>query len=157
MSLNTRTRVIVAIQIAGSAYATINLLIAFPGFDSGTITLLPYSVPLAASVFGFASGLLFWAGKTVGYFGSIATHALQIPMIVTTVLSYRLSLGIGVFLQIIDPGSLFGLTFGASTILAIMPQQHGTVVAVNLYALSALVYLIRDWKHAKKQSKRATP
>ena len=157
MSLNTRLRVIVAIQIAGSAYAAITLLIAFPGSDSGTITLLLYSVLLAVSVFGFVSGLLFWAGKNAGYFGSIATHALQIPMVVTTALAYRLCFGIGIFLQIIDPGNLFGLTFGASTILAVEPQQQGAVVAVNLYALVALVYLIRDRKQANEHSMRPTP
>ena len=121
MNLNTRQRVIVAIQIAGSA-------------------------------FGFASGLLFWAGKSIGYFGSIVTHALQIPMIMTTAFAYKLAFGIGLFLKVIGPNELVSLNLGAPTILVVAPEPQGTIIAVNLYAIFALMYLVRDWKKANEQS-----
>jgi hypothetical protein len=152
MNLNTRQRVIVVIQIAGSAYGLIILLTAFPGFDSSGINLSIYSVLLAVSAFGFASGLLFWAGKSIGYFGSIVTHALQIPMIMTTAFAYKLAFGIGVFLKVIGPIKLVSLNLGAPTILVVAPESQGTIIAVNLYAIFALMYLVRDWKKANEQS-----
>ncbi len=151
MNLNTRQRVIVVIQIAGSAYGLIILLTAFPGFDSAGINLSIYSVLLAVSAFGFASGLLFWAGKSIGYFGSIVTHALQIPMIMTTAFAYKLAFGIGIFLKVIGPINLVNLNLGAPTILAVVPEPQGTIIAVNLYAMFALMYLVRDWKKANEQ------
>jgi hypothetical protein len=152
MNLNKRQRVIVAIQIAGSAYGLIILLTSFPGFDSGGIKLSFYSVLLVVSAFGFASGLLFWAGKSIGYFGSIVTHALQIPMIMTTAFAYKLAFGIGVFLKVIGPIKLVSLNLGAPTILVVAPELQGTIIAVNLYAIFALMYLVRDWKKANEQS-----
>jgi hypothetical protein len=102
-------------------------------------------------VIGFVSGLLYWAGKTAGFYGSVATHVLQIPMIFTTALAYKLAFGIGVFLKIIGPIKLVELKLGASTILVVVPEQQSAIVAVNLYALFALMYLIRDWKKANEQ------
>ena len=78
---------IVAIQVAGSVYATILLLADPPEFDIEWITWLLYSVSLTVPVLGITSGLLYWAGKTAGFYGSIAAHALQIPMIFTTALA----------------------------------------------------------------------
>jgi len=152
MTLNRRSKVIVAIQIAGSAYAAIIFLADFPGFDIGWTTWLLYSVTLAVPVFGIASGFLYWAGKTAGFYGSIAAHALQIPMIFTTVLAYKMAFGISVFLKIIGPTKLVELNFGVSTILVVVPGQQGAVVAVNLYALFAMMYLIRDWKKTNEQN-----
>jgi hypothetical protein len=147
MTLNKRQRVIVGIQIAGSAYSLIIL-----GLDSGGINFWIYSFLLALSAFGLASGLLAWAGNDIGYFGSIVTHVLQIPMIVTTAFAYKLVFGIGVFLKIVGPMELVSLNVGAPTNLVVSPEQQGTIVAVNLYAIFALAYLIRGWK---KRTNRA--
>jgi hypothetical protein len=152
MNLNRRSQVIVAIQITGSAYAAITLLTTIPGSDVGRMTWFLYSILLTIPVFSFASGLLYWAGRTAGYYGSVAAHVLQLPMIFTTVLAYKLVFGIGVFLRIIDLAELVELTFGASTILLVAPQQQSTIVAINLYALFALMYLIRDRNKASEQS-----
>ncbi len=156
MILNKRMRVIVAIQIAGAAYAVFTLLSAIPEFDISGITLLLYSILLAVSVLGVASGLFFWMGKTAGYYGSVVTHALQIPMMVTTAMAYKLAFGIGAFLKIIGPIKLVGLKLGASTILIVLPAQQGTIIAVNLYALFALVYLIRDSRKMNEQNNKTT-
>ena len=152
MSLNRRSKVIVAIQIVGSVYATILLLADFPGFDIGWITWLFYNVSLAVPALGIASGLLYWAGKTAGFYGSIAAHALQIPMIFTTALAYKMAFGISVFLKVIGPTKLVELNFGVSTILVAVPGQQSAVVAANLYALFAMMYLIRDWKKTNEQN-----
>ena len=152
MALNRRSKVIVAIQIAGSVYATILLLADFSGFDIGWITWLLYSVSLAVPVLGITSGLLYWAGKTAGFYGSIAAHALQIPMIFSTVLAYKMAFGISVFLKVIGPTKLVELNFGASTILVVVPGQQSAVVAVNLYAIFAMMYLIRDWRKTNEQN-----
>lgn len=154
MNLNRRSQVIVAIQIAGSAYAAITLLTVFPGLGADGITWLFYSILLAVSVFGFVSGLLYWAGKKAGYYGSIAAHALQIPMVITTALAYKLAFGFGVFLKIIGPIKLVELKFGASIVLIVLPEQQSAVVAVNLYALFALMYLVRDRKTESEQGVR---
>lgn len=151
MNPNRRTQVIVAIQIAGSAYAAITLLTISPGFDAGWIAWLLYIILLAVQGFVIASGLLYWAGKTAGYYGSIIAHALQIPMFFTTAFAYKLAFGIGVFVKIIGPIKLVEVKLGASTILVAVPGQQSAVVAVNLYALFALMYLMRDWKNAKEQ------
>lgn len=152
MTLNRRSQIIVAIQIAGSAIAAITLLTIFPGFDAGGIAWLLYSIQFAIPLIGFVSGLLYWAGMTAGFYGSIAVHALQIPIIFTTALAYKLAFGIGVFLKITGPIKLVELKIGASTILVVMPEQKSAVVAVNLYALFALVYLIRDRKRTREQN-----
>ena len=151
MTLNRRSQIIIVIQIAGSAIAAITLLTIFPRFDAGGITWLLYSILFAMPLTGFVSGLLYWAGKTAGFYGSIAVHALQIPVIFTTALAYKLAFGIGVFLKIFGPIKLVELKFGASTILVVVPEQGSTVVAVNLYALFALLYLIKDRKKAREQ------
>ena len=101
---------------------------------------------------GIASGLLYWAGKTAGFYGSIAAHALQIPMIFTTALAYKMAFGISVFLKVIGPTKLVELNFGVSTILVVVPGQQSAVVAVNLYALFAMMYLIRDWKKTNEKN-----
>lgn len=151
MTLNKRSKVIVAIQIAGSVYATILLLVDFPGFDIGWITWLLYSISLAVPVFGIASGLVYWAGKTAGFYGSVAAHVLQIPMIFTTALAYKMAFGMSVFLRVIGPIKLVEINLGVSTILVVEPGQQSAVLAVNLYALFAMMYLIRDWKKTNQQ------
>jgi len=148
MHLNRRSQAIIAIQIGGSAIAVITLLTVFPSLNAGGVAWLLYSILFAIPVIGFVSGLLYWAGKAAGFYGSVATHALQIPVFLTTVLAYKLAFGIGVFLKIIGPIKLVELKLGASTILVVLPEQQGAVVAVNLYALFALMYLIRDRKRA---------
>ena len=152
MNLNRRSQVIVAIQITGSAYAAITLLTVIPGSDASWMTWFLYSILLTIPVFSFASGLMYWAGSTAGYYGSVIAHLFQLPMIFTTSLAYKMAFGIGVFLRIIDLTELAELTFGASTILLVTPLQQSTIVAVNLYALFALIYLIRDRSKASEQS-----
>ena len=152
MTLNSRSKVIVAIQVAGSVYATILLLADPPEFDIEWITWLLYSVSLTVPVLGITSGLLYWAGKTAGFYGSIAAHALQIPMIFTTALAYKMTFGVSVFLKVIGPTKLVELNFGVSTILVVVPGQQSAVVAVNLYALFAMMYLIRDWEKPNEQN-----
>ena len=155
MTLNRRSKVIVAIQIVGSVYAIILLLVDFPGVDIEWITWLLYSVSLVVPGLGIVSGLLYWAGKTAGLYGSIAAHALQIPMIFTTALAYKMAFGISVFLKVIGPTKLVELNFGVSTILDVLPGQQSAIVAVNLYALFAMMYLIRDWKKTTKQNTKS--
>lgn len=155
MNLNTRSQVIVAIQIAGSAYAAITLLTILPGSNDDGITWMFHCILITVSVVGFVSGLMYWAGKIAGYYGSIVAHALQIPMIITSALSYKLALGIGIFLKVIGPTKLVDVQFGASAILATMAERQTAIVAVNLYALFALMYLVRDRKTASKQRVQA--
>ena len=146
MTRNRISKVIIAIQIVGSVYAIILLFANFPGFDNGWIAGLLYSIPLPLPVLGIAAGLLYWTGKNSGFYGSIAAHAFQIPMIFTTALAYKIAFGISVFLKVNGPINLVELNFGVSTTLVVLPGQQSTVVAVNLYALFAMMYLIRDWK-----------
>jgi hypothetical protein len=59
-----------------------------------------------------------------------------------------LAFGIGVFLKVIGSIKLVSLNLGAPTILVVAPEPQGTIIAVNLYAIFALMYLVRDWKKA---------
>lgn len=152
MSLSNGSKAIIALQVAGAAYAVTTLLFAFPGFDFGGVTLFFFGILVAVSAFGFVSGLLFWSGKTAGYYGSIATHALQFPMLISSVLNYKLVFGVGVFLKVVGPIKLVGLNVGASTILIVAPGEQAITLAVNLYALFALAYLIRDRNHSGEPS-----
>ena len=156
MALNIRLRIIVAIQIAGSAYVAIKFLIASPGLGDGALVLLMYGSVLAISAFGLVSGLMIWAGKPFGYLGSVATHAIQIPMILTGPLAYQLSFGIGVFLNVLGPFNLVTVQFGGAAIFVLAPAQQGAALAINLYAVLALMYLIRDWKVLRSDQDRSS-
>lgn len=150
MKLKVRSKIIAGIQVAGSAFALVTALVGTaaisdnPDVEINALALLAYLVVLALSIAALVFGILFWTGKRIGYLGSVAIHALQVPFFVTQAMTYKVAFGIGIFLNVIGPEKLVDLRFGGTAVVWLFSEPIPFVFSVNLYALFALMYLVRD-------------
>ena len=135
-------RVIATFQIVGSSAAAVFFMSALPNTELHSGTVLVLLIMLGLFAFAFLSGIWLWNGESRGIRYSILVQALQIPVIDTAFLTYRMAFGFGVALTFPDP-VLVGFDFGSSAVLTILSGSETTRFGINLFAPIALAYLAR--------------
>ncbi len=144
MELSVGSRVIAGIQIAGAAFGAFTLLTIVPNFNASMPNLGLFGILFLLCVVGFASGVMLLMGKVAGYIGSLVMHALQIPIVLSSAIAYKLVFGFGVFFGIVGPPQAVEFKLGAATILVLLPGEQPFGLALNAYAIIALTYLIQQ-------------
>jgi len=136
-------RLIATLQIAG---ASASALVVFPqvfDVDFSLGKLLVIFVMFAIFGISFVSGIWLWNGEVRGRRLSMIVHALQIPILISTVLIYQFVFGIGILIKILGHGQDIYFEFGATSNLHLFSYTADFQVGINIWSLCVFLYL---WK-----------
>ena len=136
------TRVIATLQIAGSSAAALVMLPTMMENPPNLISIPVLMVMYAIFALGFISGIWLWNGETRGHKYSILTQALQVPIIFSTLVTYKFIFGFGAYFVLV--GGPFDLQFqiGSFSMLYLFPGNPSPFLGVNIFALIAMSHLI---------------
>ena len=98
-----------------------------------------------ATLLALVAGVLLWASRPAGLGLSLVVQALQVPLITSSGLKYKLMFGVGAWVCV-EPGEELSvrvpINFGAAEAIAINPDLP-LLVGLNLVALSFFAVLLR--------------
>ncbi len=149
---STITRLFVATQIAGAAFAVVTLATITPVPGSGIIGWALFILLLFVAVSAFVGGIAYWYSKSWGYYVTIAVYVLQLIHISSEVITYKLSFGIAVAINLIGPEGWLNVNFGSQTICVLWPGLSATSISLNIFAGFGLAFIIEN----ARKSSRAT-
>ena len=137
-------RIVAASQIVGASASAVLL---FPQLfvtpvQFGSVAVI--SAMLAFFVFAFFAGIWLWNGEPRGYRSSVVVQLAQIPVIVSPVLTYKFMFGLGLTLTTLGGDIHANFVFGGKSFLILMGEEVPIEYGVNVWALIALTYLIRQ-------------
>jgi hypothetical protein len=97
-----------------------------------------------ATLLALVAGVLLWASRPAGVGLSLVVQALQLPLITSSALKYKLMFGVGAWVCV-EPGEELSIrvpiNFGAAEAIAINPGLP-LLVGINLVALSFFAVLL---------------
>jgi hypothetical protein len=105
-------KTIAALQLSGAVLTA--LLLGYEVAHSSRQRALGFEYLIAAYLFaacalGIWAGVLLWRNRPLGYKLSIATQALQVPLVMSSPLSYALMFGVGAWVYLSRAGTSWGV------------------------------------------------
>lgn len=142
-------RILVVLEIGGGAVGLVFLAMSRPWTREAAKGVWFLSV-LYVGLFllTIAAGLLLAEGMRRGIKWSVACQAIQIPVIVSSALTYRFvfasHLTVGYFgsTWVVEPGIGTTAMLSGGPVTAVSPLMTGVGCGVNLVAVVALLYLL---------------
>jgi hypothetical protein len=144
------------LQIAGSSGAALIMLTTMIENPPNLISIPVLLVMYAILGLGFISGIWLWNGETRGHRYSILIQALQVPIIFSTLVTYKFIFGFGAYFVLL--GGPFDVHFqiGSYSVLYIFPANPTPFLGLNIFALIAMSHLIRRLRAADNQQEVPT-
>ena len=99
----------------------------------------------------FIAGLFLWKKQNKGIFLSIITQIIQIPKFAIAGFSYFFVSGIELFVTISNSSLGFTTYFGSHWDISFYPEDKTFLIGVNIIAIIALIYFIKEYKKNKKE------
>ncbi|MDJ0759938.1 MAG: VOC family protein [Woeseiaceae bacterium] len=131
------------LQIIGSSAATAAVMGALMTPGANIASLVIFLVMLAFCLFTLFAGLWLWNGELRGYRRIAIALALQIPILQSSIMSYKFSFGIGMTLYLAGrPGKLH-YDLGGFGQMAFFSGEKPVLVGINLVAIAALAWILR--------------
>jgi hypothetical protein len=85
-----------------------------------------------------------WRGEPKGWKASTILFALQVPILTIPGLGYEFYTGIALKIVAGDVAHMFGFNLGASIDLNVGSDVTGFILGVNVVAIAAVIYLLRN-------------
>ena len=118
-----------------------------PGMLSAQNLLLSlpvYAVMYAIFASAFLSGIWLWNGEMRGYKYSKLIQALQIPVLMSGLLTYKFIFGLGIIVNLVGNVGPVNYALGGQSYLVIWGEVSELQLGINVWAPIALAYLWRN-------------
>lgn len=146
-------RVLAILQIGGSFAGITFLVLSRPWAQESARGVWPAMVVLISLLLlGIGAGVLLAEGQRRGVMLSAIFQALQIPVITSPIVSYRLFAGVHVTAGLCGKMQLVEFGFGAVARVYLGQAVNTVSVGSNVFALVVFIYLLL---HLRKTSGRA--
>ncbi len=130
------------LQIIGSSAATAAVIGALITPGANTLSYVIFLFMLAFCLFTLFAGLWLWNGELRGYRRIAISLAMQIPILQSSIMSYKFSFGIGITLYLAgQPGKLH-YDLGGFGQMAFFSGEKPVLVGINLMAIAALAWIL---------------
>ena len=134
-------RLISVMQIVGASAAAVVMIIVLIEAPFQLLSILVLIPMFAMFGFAFLCGIRLWHGEARGYRGSMLVQALQIPVIHTSLLTYKFIFGFGATIFFSGGTGTVNFEFGGMSSLIILGEVPDPRIGVNVWAPIALAYL----------------
>ena len=144
-------------QIVGAsatAAAAVGMLL---GGDIGVAYTLIFCTMLLFCAASILAGIWLWNGELRGFRLSAFSLAFQIPVLQSSLLSYKFSFGIGVTLFLAGEPGKFRYDLGGFGQLTLFGGQLPLLVGINIVAIAALAWVLRPRHRMELESGTTAP
>ena len=143
-------RIIAVFLVLGGLLGILNLVMMHLHLAQLYQSLPVISSVVSATLFawGILTGVLLWRATPGGFKWAKILFALQVPVFHVARLTYEFSTGFSFRVMIGNTNRYIGGDIGSSLNFALSPQSLGFMFGINIIAVMALVYLIRESRPA---------
>ena len=148
---------IASCQIVGASALTVFLLGELhrqAAFWQAFVITMPL---LIVSIIGFVSGIWLWNSEKRGFRWSILIQSLQIPVVSSPMVVYKIVLGFGMTAYLTNFPPKIGYDLGGQGFLVLARATAPFQVGINFFAILALLFLLcrhdrfRNWLASREQ------
>ncbi len=145
-------RTIAVLQIIGASAATAAVLGALITPGVAVASFVIYLIMFAFCLFTLFAGLWLWNGELRGYRLIAFSLAFQIPVLQSSIMSYKFSFGLGISLFLAGEPGKFRWDMGGFGHMAFFSGDIPALAGINLMAIAALVWIL--WRQHRLEAQQ---
>lgn len=144
------TRVIAALQIVGSSTSAVAVLTAATNGQFNIVSIPILLMMYAYFVAAFLSGIALWNGEQGAYLVAMIVQALQVPIVVSSILTYKFIFGFGLVFSVLGNPMDAMFELGGFSYLLLFSGDPNFSVGLNFWPFITIAYL-----HAQRRKRAA--
>jgi hypothetical protein len=143
-------RIIAVFLVAGGLLGILSLVMMYFHLaqQHQSLPVVSSVVSLALFAWGMLTGVGLWRATPRGFKWATILFALQVPVFHVARMTYEFSTGFSFRVMIGNTNRYIGGDIGSSLNIALSPQSLEFMFGINIIAVMALVYLIRESRPA---------